>query len=46
MSDKVPTDLVRRGARVWIDGLPDEVTRDEARKLIDPHIKGGMVGRS
>ena len=24
-----------------LDGLPDEATRLEARRLIDPHLKGG-----
>jgi len=44
MTGKVPKDLVKRGARAFLDGMPDEHTRLEAERLIDPHIKGGVVG--
>lgn len=40
---KVPGALLKRAARAWLDGLPDEDTRKEARNLMDPHIRGGMV---
>ena len=42
---KVPNALLKRAARAWLDGLADEDTRKEARKLMDPHIKGGMVNQ-
>ena len=36
--------LVARAARVVLDGLPDADTRERVKRLIDPHLKGGMVG--
>jgi MoxR-like ATPase len=44
LTGKVPKDLVKRSARVWLDGMPDEEARLEAERLCDPHIKGGVVG--
>ena len=44
MEDKVPKDLLKRGFRVFLDGAPDEQTRLEAERLIDPKIKGGVLG--
>jgi hypothetical protein len=43
ITGEVPTDLHRRGARAFLDGLPDVETRKAAERLIDPHIKGGVV---
>jgi MoxR-like ATPase len=41
MTGKVEAGLLKRAFRAWLDGLPDEGTRLEARRLIDPHIRGG-----
>jgi MoxR-like ATPase len=38
-----PRNLIQRAARAWLDGLPDPDTRQEAVKLMDPHLKGGMI---
>jgi len=38
---RVPSNLMKRAFRAWTDGLPDEQTRLEAHRLIDPHLKGG-----
>lgn len=35
--------LLKRAARVVLDGLPDEDTREQVKRIMDPHIKGGMV---
>ncbi len=43
ITGKVPKDLATRGARAFLDGLPDQETRLHAQRLIDPHIKGGVV---
>ena len=40
---KVPKNLLQRAARAWLDGLPDPDTRLEAVKMMDPHLKGGMI---
>jgi MoxR-like ATPase len=40
---RVPSKLLKKAARAWLDGLPDEETRQAARNLIDPHLKGGAV---
>lgn len=40
---KVPSRLLKKAARAWLDGLPDEDTRQSARNLIDPHLKGGAI---
>jgi len=41
---ETPSGLVKRGARVVLDGLPDTDTRDNVKRILDPHISGGMVG--
>lgn len=38
MRGKVDSNLLKRGARVVLDGAPDPETRTAARKLMDPHI--------
>ena len=38
-----PTGILKRAARVVINGMPDAETRLEAERLIDPHIQGGAV---
>lgn len=40
---EVPQNLLQKAARVWIDGLPDDDARRQARNVIDGHLKGGMV---
>ena len=30
-------------ARAFLDGMPDEETRTAAKRLIDPHLKGGAM---
>lgn len=44
LTGTVPKDLVKRGARAVLDGMPDDETRLAAERLIDPHIRGGVVG--
>jgi len=41
--NKVPDNLLRKGARAWWDGLPDSDNRAKARSCMDAHIKGGAV---
>jgi len=41
ITGKAQDGLLKRAFRTWMDGLPDEATRLEARRLIDPHLKGG-----
>jgi MoxR-like ATPase len=41
VTGKAGAGLLKRAFRAWLDGLPDEATRLEARRLIDPHLKGG-----
>ena len=42
-SSKARSNLLRQSVRVWLDGLPDPETRTNARNIMDPHIRGGMV---
>jgi hypothetical protein len=44
MTGSVPKNLPSRAARAFLDGMPDDETRLQAQRLIDPHIKGGVVG--
>jgi len=44
LTGKVPPNLLKRAARVFLDGLPDDDTRENAKRVMDPHIKGGVVG--
>lgn len=44
MTGEVPSDIVKRGFRTWLDGCPDPETRMRAEKLIDPHVHGGVIG--
>jgi hypothetical protein len=44
LTGKVPKNLVKRGMRMWWDGAPDEETRLEAKRLVDTHLKGGVIG--
>jgi MoxR-like ATPase len=39
---QVPGNLLKLGFRAWIEGL-DEDSQLEARRAIDPHIKGGAL---
>jgi MoxR-like ATPase len=43
VTGKVPANLLKRAARAFLDGLPDEETRTSAKRLIDPHMKGGAM---
>ena len=35
--------LLKEAAFSWVDGLPDESTRLQALRVIDPHIRGGVI---
>jgi len=35
--------LLKHAARVFLDGMPDEETRNACCRLMDPHIGGGML---
>lgn len=35
--------ILRRAARVVLDGLPDMDTRDAVKRILDPHVQGGVV---
>lgn len=39
---KVPNNLLAQGFRAWLDGM-DLDTRDAAKRIIDPHVKGGTL---
>lgn len=39
----VPNTLLAKASRAWMDGLPDQMTRDKVTALISPHLKGGMI---
>jgi len=41
--DGIPTNLMKKAARVWVDKLPDDDTRSVAWNVMDPHIKGGAL---
>jgi MoxR-like ATPase len=41
---KVPAKLLKTASRAWVDGLPDEENRDQARKIMDPHLGTLDVG--
>jgi len=45
VTGRVEKNLARRSARAFLDKMPDADTRLAATKLIDPHIKGGLIGR-
>ena len=38
-----PNKVLTEAARAWIDKLGDEETRMEARRVIDPYMKGGAI---
>jgi MoxR-like ATPase len=35
--------LLKKAARTILDGMPDEETKLSAKRLIDPHLKGGAL---
>jgi len=39
-----PKTLLAKGARCWLDSLPDKETKMSALKLMAPHIPGGIGG--
>lgn len=43
VSGKVPDSIVKMGTWMWLDGLPDEQSRQAAWALIDPHLAGGVM---
>ena len=43
VTDSVPADLLRRAFRSVVDKMPDPETRQEAVRIIDPHIRGGAM---
>lgn len=43
VTGKVPVALLKRAARVFLDGLPDETHRADVLRLIDPALKGGSL---
>ena len=43
VTGKVPNNLLKRAARAFLDGMPDPETREQAKTLIDPHLKGGAL---
>lgn len=40
---KIPDNLLKRGFRAWFDGL-DADSHLTAKRLVDPHLKGGSFG--
>jgi hypothetical protein len=36
-------DILARAFRVWLDGLPDDSTRFEAKRILAPHITGMKI---
>jgi len=40
---KIPEFLVKKSAKAVLDGMPDKITREKARKYIDPFLKGGAL---
>ena len=41
-----PANVLKDSARCWIDKLGDEETRMEAKRVIDPYLKGGAISAS
>ena len=41
-----PETLLKDAARAWIDKLGDDETRMEAKRVIDPYMKGGVISSS
>lgn len=35
---KIPKNLMQMAARAWVDGLPDQANRENARNIMDPHL--------
>lgn len=42
-SADVPANILKTAARAWLDRLPDATTQEQAKTLMDPHFKGGML---
>lgn len=40
---KVPNGLLKKAARAFLDGMPDEEAVTACKRLMDPHLKGGAV---
>jgi hypothetical protein len=43
---QVSENIAQRAARAVLDGMPDNETRLQVERLIDPHIQGGIVGKN
>ena len=43
MGGKVPNGLLKKAARAFLDGMPDEESVTVCKRLMDPHLKGGAV---
>jgi MoxR-like ATPase len=43
VTGNTPDNLLKRAARVVLDGMPDAETREEAKRLIDSHLVGGLL---
>ena len=39
----IPANLLKKAARCFLDGMPDEETRLACKRLMDPYLKGGAV---
>ena len=43
MGGKVPNGLLKKAARAFLDGMPDDEAVTVCKRLMDPHLKGGAV---
>lgn len=43
ITGNTPDNLLKRAARVVLDGMPDQETREEAKRLMDSHLVGGLL---
>lgn len=41
---ETPSGIMKRGARVVLDGMPDVDTRENVKRIMDPYVAGGIVG--
>lgn len=43
LNGKVPSGLLKKAARAFLDGMPDDEAVTVCKRLMDPHLKGGAV---
>lgn len=43
LGGKVPNGLLKKAARAFLDGMPDDEAVTVCKRLMDPHLKGGAV---